>query len=162
MRLQKTKSKIMSEIAHLRQLFSDAFDGNPWLDVSILKTLDGISAEKAAHKPDGLNSIWEITNHLIDWRFHVLRRISGETLPSPEDNYFRPVTETTGIAWAETKERLAKSQEKWLAFLSTMDDAALDGIHLPNGRRHFEHIHGILQHDAYHLGQIVLMARHIA
>jgi UTP:GlnB (protein PII) uridylyltransferase len=58
-------------------------------------------------------------------------------------------------------ENLAASQQQWEDFLSGMKDDGLSGIYLPNGRMHYEHIHGIIQHDAYHLGQIVLIAKHL-
>jgi hypothetical protein len=33
------------------------------------------------------------------------------------------------------------------------------GLYKSNGMTYYEYIHGVIQHDAYHLGQIVLLAK---
>lgn len=137
------------------------YDGDPWLDVTLVGTLSGISAEKAARKPGDANSIWEIVNHLMAWRGNVLQRISGKTMQTPADNYFTTVTDTSESAWKKTLEALEASQQQWENFLKNFEDADLSGIYPPNGLTHYAHIHGIIQHDAYHLGQIVLIAKHL-
>jgi uncharacterized damage-inducible protein DinB len=150
------------ETQRIRSLFENLYNGNPWLDVTIAATLSEISAEKAAKKPAaGGNSIWKIGNHLISWRENVLQRINGQTVITPDDNYFAPVSDTSEIAWQQTLKNLATSQQKWTEFLQGINDPELSGIYLPNGHTHYEHIHGIIQHDAYHLGQIVLIAKHL-
>jgi uncharacterized damage-inducible protein DinB len=149
------------ETQRIKQLFEDLYQGNPWLDVTLTGTLSIISAEKAAKKPGDGNSIWEITNHLISWRENVLKRITGTTMVTPSHNYFVAVKDTSEAAWKQTLQNLEASQQAWESFLSNMKDAELSGIYPPNGHTHYEHIHGIIQHDAYHLGQIVLTAKHL-
>ena len=39
------------------------------------------------------------------------------------------------------------------------DDADLAKIYVNNGHTYYEHIHGIIQHDVYHLGQIVILKK---
>lgn len=152
----------MTEIERLAHLFDDLYDGNPWIDVTLVGTLAVIDAQKAAFKPEAnRNSIWEIVNHLIAWRKNVLRRVQGEILVSPEDNYFRSVEDQSDGAWEQTKAELAKTQSAWQEFLGNLSADALEKVYPPNGHSYAEHLHGILQHDAYHLGQIVLLAKHL-
>ncbi|RZJ29317.1 MAG: DinB family protein [Flavobacterium sp.] len=152
----------MEETHRIKKLFTDLYNGNPWLDVTLVGTLENISAEKAAAKPAaGGNSIWEIANHLVSWRENVLQRITGIEIVSPEHNYILPIGDTSEPAWQQTLKNLEASQQKWENFLSEMIDADLSGIYPPNGHTHYEHIHGIIQHDAYHLGQIVLIAKYL-
>ena len=150
-----------TETRRIGELLQNLYNGNPWLEVTLQTTLSGISAEQAAKKPGSMNSIWEITNHIISWRRNVLERVSGKTIITPEHNYFLPVTDTTESAWKQTLMDLQASQTEWNSFLNTMQDCKLDGIYSLNGHTHYEHIHGIIQHDAYHLGQIVLIAKHL-
>ena len=35
----------------------------------------------------------------------------------------------------------------------------MEKVYPNNGMSYYEHIQGIIQHDAYHLGQIVLLAK---
>lgn len=150
------------ETKRIAKLFDDLYHGNPWLDVTLTGTLSTITAEKAAMKPKPeANSIWEITNHLIAWRENVLQRISGKTMTTPPHNYFLPVEDTSETAWKSALEKLETSQKQWKSFLGAMKDDELSGIYQANGHTHYEHIHGIIQHDAYHLGQIVLIAKHL-
>ena len=41
----------------------------------------------------------------------------------------------------------------------TFDESDFDKIYPSNKMSYYEHIHGIIQHDAYHLGQIVLLTK---
>ena len=150
----------MKESARISKLFRDLFDGDPWLGVNILSTLEGISAEKAASKiAPGRNSIWEIVNHMTSWRQNVLRRVQGEVLTSPEHNYILPVDVTTEDAWKESIEKLRESQEQWLVFLKSADEETLESFYPGNKETYYYNIQGILQHDAYHLGQIVFLSK---
>ena len=149
------------ETARILNLLKDLYNGDPWLDVTLVATLSEVSAERAAKKPSGGNSIWEITNHLIAWRENVLNRISGIEMTTPPNNYFTPVEDVSENAWQQTLSTLEASQQKWERFLEKMSDDELSGIYQPNGLMHYQHIHGIIQHDAYHLGQIVLIAKHL-
>lgn len=151
----------MEEPQRIEKLFQNLYNGNPWLDITLVGTLSDIHAKKAAKKPVVGNSIWEISNHIISWREDVLKRVKGTTVTTPADNYFTPVHDTSETAWKETLERLETSQRQWTDFLKQMKDEELASIYPPNGYTHYEHIHGIIQHDAYHLGQIVLIAKHL-
>lgn len=78
----------MKENNSIKTLFEDLFDGDPWLDITILGTLQGITADQALKRfAPSSNSIWELVNHLIDWRLNVLQRVQGKVLISPDDNY---------------------------------------------------------------------------
>ena len=117
---------------------------NQFQSFSVLKsriTLKDITAEQAYRKINpNLNTIWEIVNHLIQWRKNILRRVQGETIITPDHNYFVPVIDPSEVAWAQSLQTLAKS-------------------HPNNNHTYYEHIHGIIQHDVYHLGQIVILKK---
>ncbi|HKR06056.1 MAG TPA: DinB family protein [Bacteroidia bacterium] len=149
----------MTELQRLRKLFSDHFDGSPWLDVTIMDTLKDIPASKAAKKIENFNTIWQIVNHMIAWRETNLKRIKGEILPSPQNNFFEEVKDTSEEAWQVTLKKLERSQHNMLSFLSLPDDSWFEKIYIANNNSYYEHLQGILQHDAYHLGQIVLLKK---
>ena len=145
----------------IKQLFEELFDGDPWLDINIITTLQNINAVKASTRTSPFpNSIWEIVNHIIDWRLNVLKRVKGKVLKTPNTNYFKKVTNTSQQDWEETIERLKDSQSQWIKFLKEVDPNTFSNVYLNNGMTYYQHIHGIIQHDAYHLGQIVLLAKH--
>jgi uncharacterized damage-inducible protein DinB len=150
----------MKETERIIGLFNDLYQGKPWLDVTITGTLASINAGQAVKKVSpGWNSIWEIVNHLISWRLAVLERVQSAHTKTPEDNYFKPVTDPSPAAWKNTLNRFEDTQLRWISFLKSMNETDFEKIYQPNSLNYYQHIHGILQHDAYHLGQIVMLAK---
>lgn len=150
----------MNETKRIRKLFDDLYNGSPWIDVNLSAVLEKISAKQATRKiSPNLNSIWEIVNHLVSWRLNVLQRVQGKEMKSPANNYFSPVNNSSEAAWTATLKELNNSQKQWIAFLQGFNKKEFDTIYPSNNMNYYEHIHGILQHDAYHMGQIVLLAK---
>lgn len=150
----------MKETELIRQMFEETYDGENWVDVNLTATLGNIGAAEAAKKIDpNLNTIWEIVNHLIAWRKNVLERVKGHRMQSPADNYFKPVEDQSDVAWHDTLQALKQSQQEWVQFLDTMPAENLQNIYSGNNASYYKNIHGIIQHDHYHLGQIVLLAK---
>jgi uncharacterized damage-inducible protein DinB len=153
---------LMKESSRIISLFEKLYDGSPWIDVSIADSLKDISARQAAARAlPGCNSIWELVNHLTHWRLNVLKRVEGKRITTPDNNYIEPITDTTDAAWKKTLDKLDESQQKWIHFLKAFKSENFSRIYPNNNMNYYEHIHGILQHDAYHLGQIVLLRKFV-
>ena len=151
---------IMKESQRIINLFEKGYDGSPWIDVNLVDTLHSVSAEVVLKRlSPSSNSIWEITNHIISWRKNVLQRVQGNQLKTPSHNYFITVKKGTAAEWKKTLQELEASQQEWIQFLKKLKEPALEEIYSPNEMSYYEHIHGILQHDVYHLGQIVMLAK---
>jgi len=150
----------MLESKRISNLYQSIYNGNPWLEVNLANTLNDVTAEQAYRKINpNLNTIWEIVNHLIQWRRNILRRVQGETITTPDHNYFVPVLDPSEAAWHQSLQNLGKSQDQWNTFLTYFDDGDFEKIYINNNHTYYEHIHGIIQHDVYHLGQIVLLKK---
>lgn len=150
----------MKELQRIEKLFEKGYDGSPWIDVNLVDTLKVITAEQALQKlKPSANSIWEITNHIISWRKTVLQRIQGEIIKTPPHNYFITVEKGSAADWKNVLKQLEVSQNDWIKFLKNIKETALDEVFKQNGMSCYEHIQGILQHDAYHLGQIVMLTK---
>lgn len=150
----------MQEAKRIKKLFEDLYNGSPWIDVTIMDTLGNISAEQASKKiAPGRNSIWQIVNHITSWRENVLLRVQGNKIVTPNNNYFAEIENISEAEWHKALERLANSQNQWIRFLENFDESQFENIYPSNQMSYYEQIHGILQHDAYHLGQIVLLSK---
>ena len=150
----------MTEQKRIKSLFEKLYNGIPWIDVNLFSTLKKISAKQASEKVlPKCNSIWEITDHLISWRLNVLRRLKGEEIINHENNYFDIVKDKSPKAWKNTLKNLEESQKLWLIYLNGIKTVEFDKVNKRNNMTFYEHIQGIIQHDAYHLGQIVLLAK---
>ncbi len=148
-----------TELERFNKLFADHYSGEPWIEINLLQTLDGINEQEANRKLGNLNTIWQIVNHMISWRETLLKRIHNQNIAAPENNFIEPVTDISPEAWMYTKARLGFSQDSLLAYLSPGNDVNLDEH--PNGGAYtrYELIQAILQHDMYHLGQVVLIKK---
>ena len=152
----------MTDQEQLSKLFSDLFEGSPWIDINIMSTLGEISAKEAATKIfPNFNSIWEIVNHVASWRETVLKRIGGEEVEAPEDNYFSYIRDRAEPSWQTSKDRLHNTEEEWLKAIKKMKKKDLQQVYDASPFTINELVNGILQHDAYHLGQIRLLAKMI-
>lgn len=148
------------ETQRLKQEFSQLYDGDPWIDVNLKQTLYSISAEKASRKiAEGRNSIWQILVHVVEWRRMILKRLSGKIIPVPEDNFIREIPEISEDKWQQILNDLAQTQQDWLNFLDGLKDEVLEKTYPGNNQRFYYLIQGVIQHDAYHLGQIVLLSK---
>ena len=138
----------------------EMFDGEPWLDVSLMPVLRQVPAAVALQRvAPGRNTIWEIVNHLVSWKEWVLRGLTVAPEHTPESNYFHPVEDPSDAAWQASLDALEAAHGKWLRWLDTLQEQDLETIYAPNGHSWHYHIHGMIQHDAYHLGQIVLLQK---
>lgn len=152
----------MKETDRIAKLFEDLYAGSPWIDVTITANLNKLNAQQAEKRIyKDWNTVWEIVNHMISWREAVLQRIEGKILKSPDNNFIEPIQDTSPKAWEETLSRLEASQHAWISYLKNFNEADFEKVYPSNEMTYYEHIHGILQHDAYHLGQIVIMIKQL-
>ena len=151
----------MKENQRLKKLLEDHFNGDPWIDVQILASLDNLKAGDAAKNIHGLNSIWQILHHMTCWRETLLERIGGKKIPSAPGNYFIEIEDISANAWLAAIKRLKDSQNKLALYLS---NEIKDPDTKPAGSSYsiYELVQAILQHDAYHLGQVVLIRKMLA
>ncbi|MBI3259442.1 MAG: DinB family protein [Ignavibacteriae bacterium] len=152
----------MTEAERIAKSFEDLFNGNPGIFVTLVGTLENITHTQASARPyPKLHSIWEIVNHLIGWRLNVLERVQGNVVKAPENNYFASIEDTSLSAWNETLAQLKDSQLLWADFLKTFNEQDFEKVNDRSNLNYYEHIQGIIQHDAYHLGQIVILAKSV-
>lgn len=63
-------------------------------------------------------------------------------------------------ALIDTIERFEQSQQEWMLFLEKLKRNHLNKVYAANGISFYNHLQGIIQHDADHPGQIVLLVKH--
>ena len=152
----------MTQSQHIKKLFFDLYDGNPWTAIKLTDLLSGISAEQAALRPiKNANTIWQLVQHCVGWRENVLRKIQGDFFKSPEDNYLSNPPDTSPEAWSQLLSRLEKSETDWENYLENLNDETLNKGYAPskNEWTNYEVIQGILHHDNYHFGQISMLKK---
>lgn len=149
------------EIEFIIDQMERAFEGDAWYGCSLSEILSDVSAEQALARPiEGAHSIWEIVLHSTVWQRTVRERLQGRAMIElAEDVDWAQVPDTSSSAWAETVGRLRSEYQQ-------LRDEALkwsdrDILASGEGQRYtaFEMLHGIVQHNVYHAGQIALLKK---
>ena len=152
----------MSESHRIAKLFSDWFDQKPWTEITLTALLEDITPEMAAaHPVPGANSIWQLVQHCLGWRQNVLLKLQGEVFTSPKDNYLSEPKDISAKAWSDLLTALRDNEKLWQSYLLNLAPAQLDKGYAPaqNAFTQYEVIHGILHHDNYHFGQILILKK---
>ncbi len=154
----------MSEVDRIRNQFERAFDGEAWHGPSVLSLLEGVTAaQAAAHPIPGAHSIWELTLHIAAWEDACRRRLEGDPAQLSENENWRPIRDTSEAAWERTKQELIDTHRRLLDAISTVDDSRLDQpiVDSAGMSTGYVTLHGGVQHDLYHAGQIAILKKAI-
>lgn len=149
----------MDNISKIKKLLVDHYDGVPWIDITIMFTLRSLTAKQASVKIGELNSIWQIVNHMIEWRKALIGRVMDKPVKHPRNNYISQVKDTSTKAWKDTLKKFERSQKDIITFLNKSSDLLLEKKSPTSGYSYYELLLAILQHDTYHIGQIVLIKK---
>jgi uncharacterized damage-inducible protein DinB len=157
----------MSEIDRIIDELQREHGGDPWHGSPLLGILEGVTADQAAAKPlPGAHSIWELVLHIIGWKGEVRRRLSGAPAGDPEEGDWPAIGAPTAERWDDARARLQKAHEALLAAVRQVPEPRLyeatnDPRNPPlgTGVSYYILLHGIVQHDVYHSGQIALLKK---
>jgi uncharacterized damage-inducible protein DinB len=151
----------MSEVERIADQLQRAFEGNAWHGPSVREVLKGVNAEQAARYPvPGGHSIWEIVLHIAVWESIVCRRLAGEVIVeiSDEEDWRRP-PDTGKVAWKGTQEELLNGHQQLQEAVAGLSDAQLQEAVSGKDYSVYFLLHGIIQHDLYHAGQIAILKK---
>jgi uncharacterized damage-inducible protein DinB len=149
-----------SEVSRIADQLRRAYAGGAWHGPSLSEILRGVNgAAAAAHPVHHAHSIWEIVLHIAAWKNAVRRRMHGEDIELTGADDWPPVTDTREAAWKAACESLAEAHRAQLADVSAFDETRLTEM-VPGKEYDFYHLlHGAVQHDLYHAGQIALLKK---
>jgi uncharacterized damage-inducible protein DinB len=97
--------------------------------------------------------------HIAAWERACRSRLQGdrEQLSATED--WPPLTVTGPEAWEETRTLLKQGHDDLRAAVVLVDESRLDGPIIEGMSTVYVTLHGIIQHDLYHAGQIAILKK---
>ena len=148
------------EVRRIAEMLHNTYSGAAWHGPSVREVLSQISPEQAFRETEKIHRICELVQHVTAWRIFALRRIAGDAdyEVSEQENWMK-IKKQDGNAWNEILDRLHNSQQDLLRALDSMADEKLDDMVDKKGYTYYTLLHGLIQHDLYHLGEIALLAR---
>jgi len=153
----KTK---LSQSARLADQLRRAFSGPAWHGPALLQLLKDVDAKTAAARPlANAHSIWELVLHIAAWDGAALRRLGGKRARLTDKQNFPPVPEATEAAWREAVAHAKRMHDELVKTVASLPDSRLRET-VPGKRYDFYHmLHGVVQHELYHAGQIAVLKK---
>lgn len=154
-------SRFLSEQVRL------AHDGPAWHGAALAELLGGINAEQAASRPlPEAHSVWEIVLHVTGWTNEVARRLAGGEPDLPVEGDWPAVGRVSEQAWGTARKELDETHTALAAAVERFPESRWGhpvggegNAPLGTGVSYAAMLAGLLQHDAYHGGQVGLLRK---
>ena len=152
----------MTETERILDQLRRAYEGGAWHGPSVREVLAGVSAAQAHARPlaNG-HTIYELVRHIAVWEDVGRRRLEGDPaevpISSPED--WPSADDTSEAAWEKAKTALDRGHQALIEALKRVDESRLDEPILVGKSSVYVTLHGVIQHDLYHAGQIAILKK---
>jgi uncharacterized damage-inducible protein DinB len=149
----------MAEIERIRDQFRRGWDGDAWHGTPLRQLLSDVSAAQAHARPiPESHTIAEIVSHLAYWKKAVCERMAGAlVLPTHDEQW--PAIRDGEAGWREALSLLETRHQQLMEALAQLNDEQLSNPVAGKDYDVYILLHGVLQHELYHAGQIALLKR---
>lgn len=149
----------MRETERIAGLFTAFYEGDCWIGLNFKHAVKGIDVEMATQKNvKDHNSIWQLVNHMIYWRKTVIIRLQGVLGNPPMNDFYEPAN-PTAENWKETLEHFEEVHQALIENIEKLKDDQLEQPSPMKGQTYYQLLMGCLQHDSYHMGQLILLKK---
>jgi uncharacterized damage-inducible protein DinB len=139
-----------------------AYDGDAWHGPPLAELLGQVPSEEAFDHPvAGAHSAAELVAHLTFWKDVVQRRTEGEAVSDAGQHDWRPLDKATS-SWDALCLRLAQAHASLVARVEGLGDGRLDEPVPGQPISQYVMLHGVVQHDLYHAGQLAILIKALA
>lgn len=159
----------MNELERIQDQIVRSLDGGAWHGPALMEVLSGLDARTAAARPIAdTHTIWEILRHVSATAKEVLARLRGETrVLSPEQDWPAPPPaggadardERFASSWEVDIRHLDQVHRELIEELAALDESRLDTPILPGYSTIYVTLHGLVQHNLYHAGQMAILKK---
>jgi hypothetical protein len=150
----------MTEVERILDQYNRAMNGDAWHGDPVWTILDGTSAEQAdSHTHPNTHSIWELVSHMTFWETEVNRRLNHLPARSPDELNFPAAPQPTEENWQSTLDAFRQSNAEFRKSLAQLDPAELDLPAPGRDKSIYVEVHGVIQHNLYHAGQIAILRK---
>ena len=144
-----------------------AYNGDAWHGGNTLSLLVTANAEKVfTHPIPNAHSIAELVLHLTCWTEEVLERINGQEAKEPVNGDWPAPIEMSETEWDEILNQFKSANQRLIGTLGNLNSSNWSNEvkdkrnpSLGSGVNNAQLINGLIQHHAYHSGQIALLLK---
>jgi uncharacterized damage-inducible protein DinB len=151
----------MKESRRIADQLRYAFEGEAWHGPALLQLLKDVDSSTASSHPlPDTHSVWELVLHIAAWDDAVNRRIvAGKAVKLSNAKNFPPVKDKSPAAWKNAIAHLKETHAALIKTVAALPDRRL-GERVPGKKYNiYFMLHGVVQHELYHAGQIAILKK---
>ena len=100
-----------------------AFDGEAWHGPALMESLEGITVAQAVARPiASAHTIWELVAHIEAWESVVARRLDGELLMEPTEDFPKAPATANEADWQALVEVAGETHSRLVAQVGALTD----------------------------------------
>ena len=153
----------METIEQIADQLQRTFDGAAWHGDAMLQILQHITPEQAASRPlPQAHTIWELVLHIAAWEEVLLKSLCGEPyIMLHDEDDWPPVRDASAAAWMAAVERLNAITTQLVGAMRSFQESRLHETISGQNFTFYIAMHGVVQHNLYHAGQIAILKKAI-
>ncbi len=144
----------MNECERIGDQLKRSYRGPAWHGPSVRENLEGVTAAMAAGR------IWEIVRHIAAWEVEVAAVLDGKpsvTLSGEAD--WPPCSDVSEEAWQATLSELDQAHAALSDAVARFPEERLSEKVPGRNFPFYGMMHGVVQHNIYHAGQLGLLRK---
>jgi uncharacterized damage-inducible protein DinB len=150
----------MNQTEFIADQLQRSFAGEAWHGPAVQELLAGVTAEQALAKPvAGAHSIWELAMHIGVWMSAARRRLAGDPAEATPQQDWPAIDGRSPAAWQQTLDALELEHQQLQAAICGLPENALQNRVAGNKYSVAFLLHGVIQHNLYHAGQIAVLKK---
>jgi uncharacterized damage-inducible protein DinB len=147
----------MREIERILDQLNRAYGGEAWHGPALRELLEDVTDDEAQpHPVDGLHSIIELVDHIRVTMDLVSTRLAGTPKELTTEEDWADLTKTP---WAAALEELDHAESRVCDAVARLTPEDLDKIVVGRSYTTYVMLHGLVQHNLYHAGQIAILKK---
>jgi uncharacterized damage-inducible protein DinB len=148
------------ETRRIEDQLNRSFRGEAWHGPCLSDLLRDVSFAQAADRPlPGVHSIWEIVLHITAWIDVARRRMEGEPVELSPAQDWPAIRDPSDAGWQIALGNLEGAHEKLRGAIAVLDPERLDERVRGKPYSIYFLLHGVIQHNLYHAGQIAILKK---
>jgi hypothetical protein len=149
--------------ALIAKQFRDIYFGGNWTAVDLKQTLTGVTWQDATTKVYSFNTIAILVYHMNYYVETVTRVLNGEALDSKDEYSFNVPPVNSQEDWKNLVHKFFSDAENLASMIEKFPEGKLEEIFVNDKYgTYYRNFTGIVEHNHYHLGQIVLIKKILA
>lgn len=153
----------MNAVERIVEQLNYTYRGPSWHGPTLMELLQDVTEQEAGQLVlPNTHSIWEIVLHCAAWKRAVTARLDGQPADLQGEADWPPVVDhSDSRAWRDALADLDAAHAALEARTRQMAEPDLDRPAPGQAMTLYRTVHGVMEHDVYHAGQVALLKKAI-